>query len=130
MITPEQQALNSACEELQAKIKSTWKYDSIEQHYMGNDSFLTELSFNENKYRDCMESKDTSYIVGLFGQHYRIETNPQTDKTIHKLIYMTTKYPCLGKAKDYHCGSLIFDFKDGGAIEKVIYNDISGSYVE
>ena len=123
--SPGRKYLRDACEELEAKMDSVWKYDLIQELYVGNDSFLNEMTLNVNKYRDCLESKDTSYIVKLFGKHFSAESNPEQDKYPHKLIYMTTKHPCLGRGSDYHCACLVFYFDERSWIKKVVYFDIS-----
>ena len=121
--------LKDACKELESKINTLWKYDPDKCYHVGNGFFLDSLTLNSGKYQDCMENKDTAYIVKLFGKHFRAESNPEVDKFPHKLIYMTSKYPCLGRGSDYHCSYLIFYFDDKSKIRQLNYVDMQQSTV-
>ena len=82
-----QSTLNKSCKELEEKIETLWRYDSIMQYHVGNDSFLNGLTLNESVYRDCLESKDTAYVTKLLGNHFRLEAEIKEDMYPHKLIY-------------------------------------------
>jgi hypothetical protein len=117
-----------SCNQFKDTIKKIWQFDSVENHYkyFSDLGFFDELDRTGNKYRACMEGKDTSYITKLFGNHYRYEVMPVDSKYPQRLVYMMTKYPCLGKEVDYDCRSLYVYFDKNGKILFVEYHTIHG----
>jgi hypothetical protein len=120
---PEQQTMNNSCSQLKDTINKIWKYDLIEQHYIyDKNEFYDMLNVKGNKYRACMESKDTAYIIKLLGKHFRIETLKATDIGPYALVYMLSKYPCLGNEIEYDCKKLLVYFDKTGNVLKVEFD--------
>lgn len=129
MLTPEQKELENTCLQLEDTLIKIWKYDSLEQHYIDNPKspFFLAWQLKDNKFRKCLESRDTSYVVKLFGKHFRYEVSEPYNKFgKDRLVYMLTKYPCVGRGYEFKCKFLEFYFTNDGKITFVKYHDKSG----
>ena len=129
-LTPEQKEMEKACLKLEDTLKIFWKYDSLKQHHIDNPKspFFLAMQLKDNKYKKCIESKDTAFVIRLFGKHYRYEATEANNRFApNKLVYMLTKYPCVGRGNDYKCKFLEFYFTNDGEITFLGYHDISSS---
>lgn len=120
-ITAKNTTANDTCSQMEDSIASFWKYDSLELHYNGSYKWLAEINLKKNKFRDCLISKDSSYIVKLFGDKFI--SSMTNDSLGTWLIYKTSK-PCTGHGRDYHCSSLKFLLNSKSTVENVIFDEL------
>ena len=112
---PPQQSEKPCKGKLINDLQLNWQYNSSEQHYTSNNSFMKRL---DSLYKSCLLGKDTSFISKTFGCHYSI-----SKKTIKDLWFNTMEYrlskPCAGSGNEFHCEFLYFYFDNKHTIIKV-----------
>lgn len=119
--TPKKLIVCDTCLQMEDSIASFWKYDSLELHYTGSYNWLAEINFKNNKFRSCLISKDSSYIVKLFGDKFiSMKTN---DSSARWLVYKTSK-PCTGHGREYHCSELKFLLNAKSIVENVLFYEL------
>ena len=58
------------CEKnIRHELTNKWNYDSSKKEYVSDMKFLTQL---DSTYKECLYTKDTTYISKLFGTHYSL----------------------------------------------------------
>ncbi|MCX6290369.1 MAG: hypothetical protein NT126_01240 [Bacteroidetes bacterium] len=112
-------AKNKCDERLVRSVGDNWKYNSSEDYYNVNKSFIKDLN---SVYRDCINGKDSTFILKVFGNKTKSReklfwVNPISKDTLISSIKYAISKPC-GSSSVLNCEYYEFLFDKNGKLKK------------